>query len=117
MVSTPRKRNPPPRNIDIVARQGEFFLLEISVGKHSGYYIGRAIPTDFGVGFALEKQSESGTAETYHVNICDLDGHHLCDCRGHGRWGHCKHSAGIAALVRAGKFTLVTSPEYRPIAY
>lgn len=28
---------------------------------------------------------------------------HECECRGFLRWGHCKHTASLAALIRAGK--------------
>jgi hypothetical protein len=38
---------------------------------------------------------------TYHVNRCGKAS--SCECKGHLRWGHCKHVEALTALQRAAK--------------
>jgi hypothetical protein len=66
-------------------------------------YFLRRLPSDFGAAFSLEKfaTESDGEPETYHVNLCGEKS--SCECKGHLRWGHCKHVSGLEALVKAGK--------------
>jgi hypothetical protein len=75
-------------------------VVQITVGKEKVNYFLTEIPADFGRGFKVEKV---GVEEPviYHVN---LDGDNkTCECKGFSRWQKCKHSDGIAALLRAGE--------------
>jgi hypothetical protein len=78
---------------------GRCGIVAIAVGKETTDYILNVIPADWGQGFELDNLDN---AELYHVNL-DRQGHDSCDCKGHLRHGHCKHSDGIRALVKAGK--------------
>jgi hypothetical protein len=69
-----------------------------TVGKEKAEYLLAELAADYGRGFELEK---IGGLEVYHVNV---DGAaKTCDCKGHSRWGHCKHADGVAALIAAGR--------------
>jgi hypothetical protein len=54
------------------------------------------VPAAFGHGFHVRK---FGAPEsTYHVNL-SADGQHSCECKGHLRWGHCRHVEALLALL------------------
>ena len=95
------------RSIGLIEQAGIWFLLEITAGKKTDYYLAREIPTDFGRGFQLEKQAldTEEPAAVYFVNIGGLDGYSLCDCPGFtsSKRGGCKHSQGLEALLAVGK--------------
>ena len=95
------------RSIGLIEQAGIWFLLEITAGKKTDYYLAREIPTDFGRGFQLEKQAldTEEPAAVYYVNVGGLDGYSLCDCLGFtsSKRGGCKHSQGLEALLRVGK--------------
>jgi hypothetical protein len=81
-------------------------VVRITVGTEpfEDYFVG-PIKADFGRGFKVEKIGWEVPEDEreYHVNVGG--GHNngnLCDCKGHLRWGHCKHEAGLATLVRRG---------------
>jgi hypothetical protein len=72
-------------------------------GREFCYWIDR-IPSDYGMAFDLRKFRAEG-GETYHVCI-DTDGRggaDSCECKGYLRWGKCKHTAALRALIAAGK--------------
>jgi hypothetical protein len=98
-----RKPRPKPaRSIRLKVKpsaQGRCGIVSIAVGQDTTDYILNVIPADWGQGFELDNLDN---AELYHVNL-DGQGHDSCDCKGHLRHGHCKHSEGIRALVKAGK--------------
>ena len=101
-----RQRKPrpkPERHIRLCVRPDNQApgVLEIRVGTQQTLYFLSEVPSDFGRGFRLEKFEAAG-AETYHVHLA-TDGRHGCECKGFLRWGHCKHSDGLAALVKAGQ--------------
>jgi hypothetical protein len=73
--------------------------LRITEGKKSGVYYFRRIPADFGQGFEMAKPD--GTV--YHV--CLAGKKSTCECKGFGRWGHCKHLEVLEALLAKGKLT------------
>jgi hypothetical protein len=98
-VNKPRTK--PARSIRLempLNASGKGGIVRLTVGKDTGdYYLDR-VPADFGLGFKVE---EIGGDEVYHVN---LDGQvRTCDCKGHARHGHCKHSDGLAKLLELGK--------------
>jgi hypothetical protein len=106
----PRKPRPPlPRTITVLEQPGPdtdgWAAIAITVGRQKDTYLLRAIPTDFGdgaVGLEVEKlDTDLNVVENYHVL---LDGpESTCDCKGHERWGHCKHRDGIQAAVKTGR--------------
>ncbi len=100
----PRQRKPrpkPARSIGLCVRPSPETagVVRITVGNKSDDYILTTIPADFGRGFKLVKLL--GEHEGYHVNVNGPAS--LCDCKGHGAHGHCKHADGLAALVAAGR--------------
>ena len=100
---TVRKTGPGPgRYITLYARPeaGAWGYLTITVGGDQwGYYV-REVPTQFGVAAYLLEKADPGTdaeGERYAVHFY-ADGSATCECRGFLRWGHCKHTDGLAAL-------------------
>ena len=76
-------------------------VVRIRVGKEQADYFLTELAADFGRGFQIEKIGTAAEPAAYHVNI---DGEQrTCDCKGFGRWSHCKHADGLAALLAAGR--------------
>ena len=73
-------------------------VLRITVGGKEADYLINLVPSDFGKGFRLEK---IGAEESYQVNLNGPES--SCDCKGYLHHGHCKHVAGLAAVVAAGQ--------------
>jgi hypothetical protein len=64
------------------------------------FYTFREIPCEIGGrGFAIHRL---GQGALYHVRVGKPEDR-SCECMGFLRWGHCKHTAGLAALIRQGK--------------
>jgi hypothetical protein len=63
------------------------------------YILGRtpAHPEIAQAAFSVRKLIPDG--ETYHVRVSP-EGWLACDCRGHERWGHCKHASCIQAAAK-----------------
>jgi hypothetical protein len=84
---------------------GELLVRIEEVGPRSSlercYYV-KPIPADFGTAVCWEKFAIDG-GETYHVCLEGERG--TCDCKGHERWGHCKHVDCSLALLAAGKLS------------
>jgi hypothetical protein len=105
-TARPRQRKPrakPARFIRLWVRPDGRApgVVRITVGKEQADYNLTEIPADFGRGFLVEKIDFNAPLAAYHVN---LDGDkRTCECKGFGRWSHCKHADGIAALIAAGK--------------
>jgi hypothetical protein len=79
-------------------------VVRLTVGTESWDYFVQPVKADFGRGFQVVKIDLMADGGAYHVNVGG--GHHnghLCTCKGFERWGRCKHSDGLAALVNAGK--------------
>ena len=101
-VSATRKPRKVVRTIKLaVAPFDGVGVVTIRAGKVVADYQLTTIAADYGRGFQLDKLGGDADPETYHVNLSS-DGN-VCDCKGHCRWGHCKHADGLAALVKAGK--------------
>jgi hypothetical protein len=110
--TTGKQRKPrprPARSIRVLEQAGPdtdgWAAVAITVGKQTDTYLLRTIPTDFGngaIGFEVEKlEADLATVETYHVLLNGPES--SCDCKGHDRWGHCKHRDGIQAAVQTGR--------------
>jgi hypothetical protein len=78
-------------------------VIDITVDGKTARYFLRRVPSDFGEAFSLEKFASQGNedGEVYHV-LLEQDGF-SCDCKGHLRWGHCKHSGAILKLKELSK--------------
>jgi hypothetical protein len=75
-------------------------IFRISSGKKSQFYTFREIPCEIGGrGFAVHRL---GQGTLYHVRV-GIPEDFSCECLGFLRWGHCKHTAGLATLIRQGK--------------
>ena len=96
-----KPRQKPARSIRLTLKpfDGNPGVARVTVGKESADYFVTPIPADFGRGFKVEKMGDEAAA--YHVNI-DGD-NRTCECKGFGRWHHCRHADGLAALVKAGQ--------------
>jgi hypothetical protein len=72
----------------------------VAKNKDRADYFLTNLASDYGRAFRVEK---IGTypEEGYDVSLSP-DGN-SCECKGHLRWGHCKHADGLQALVNAGK--------------
>ena len=97
------RRVKPVRTVRLTLKpfDGNPGVARITVGKDQADYFLTEIPADFGRGFKVEKMGDGEQPAAYQVNI---DGaNRTCECQGFGRWHHCKHADGLAALVKAGK--------------
>ena len=101
-ATTARRRVKPERRIKLTLKpfEGNPGVVQIAVGKDTADYFHTTVAADFGTGFKLEK---IGGTEIYHVNLAADPKQHTCECKGFGRWAHCKHVDGMVALQRAGQ--------------
>ena len=60
---------------------------------------GRAFRLQKGV----DQAGSDAEAASYEVFIGIGDRNRVCPCKGHTRWGDCKHAAALAALIDGGK--------------
>jgi hypothetical protein len=91
-------------------------ILELVVGKKAARYVVTEAPTAWdGRGFRLLKfDGDAGTDEaerSYDVFCAGPD--HSCPCKGHARYGTCKHADALLALVRLGKLAAAAPPPTR----
>ncbi len=99
-MTTMRKPRPKPTRtarLLIAPEPGRPAAVELTVGKRSDAYLVTEIRTDQG-GRAFST-AKAGSGETYHVRIDGTRG--SCECKGFLHHGHCKHVAGLAALIAA----------------
>jgi hypothetical protein len=83
-----------PRSIKVLARKhGSPSRVRISAGRVVEEYDLASEPVNDGVHVQLTKAD--GTV--YDVLLSPTG--NTCDCKGHLRWGHCKHEAALMALV------------------
>jgi hypothetical protein len=102
-ISTPRPRVKPARHIRLCVKpDGQSAgVVRIQVGAAEDDYLLTVLPADFGRGFRVEKIGLADEPTVYHVHI---DGtNKTCECKGHLKWGRCKHADGLAALIAAGR--------------
>ena len=79
-----------------------YFVITIRVGSTWDDYCVKPLPADFGAAYEVEKIFNPDGAPAYHVHLSD-DGAMTCECKGHLKWGHCKHGESLLALRRAGQ--------------
>jgi hypothetical protein len=103
----PRQRKPrpkPARFVRLVIKPdgaNSLGVVRLTVAGRSADYLLTPLATDYGKGYRLEKIGLEANGEAYHVNL-GADGG-TCECKGFLRWGHCKHTEGLAALIAAGR--------------
>ena len=82
-------------------------VFRISDGKQSQFYTFRELPCEIGGrGFAVHRL---GQGNLYHVRV-GVPGDQTCECMGFLRWDHCKHVAGLNALIAQGKLAAESPP-------
>jgi hypothetical protein len=104
-VSQPRSRVKPQRFVKIAvgaSADNPLVIITIKVGSKSDDYCVKPLPADFGAAYEVEKLFNPEGAPAYTVHLSD-DGAQSCECKGHLRWGHCKHGQALWALRQAGK--------------
>lgn len=69
-----------------------FFVLRITEGEKVEHYT--VHPKEGGRAFVVSKMPDGE-----HYNVVDGK----CTCKGHVRWGHCRHVEGLKALQKAGR--------------
>lgn len=76
-------------------------ILTLTDSRTHTRYAVEEFPADTGRGFVLLKAVGAGH---YH---CHVSPKHpsadICGCRGHERWGHCKHLDALRDLIANGK--------------
>lgn len=101
-TTTNGKRKPKARSAKLTTLP----LLTLTVDGEQFRYLLTPLTTDYGKAYTLTKlDSDPKDGPTsYAVCIDDGPGNaDTCECRGFLRWGHCKHTAGLRALIEAGK--------------
>jgi hypothetical protein len=84
-------------------------VLTLHVGGDETAYSLRIVSSDFGEVLRLTKliPTEGGPPELGEVYDVILEDAYTsaptCTCKGHGRWGHCKHADAVKALHDAGR--------------
>lgn len=90
-------------------------LLIIFEGKHWDEYLVSELPSDWGLAYSLRKfhsTKKNFTPETYATLLGHDESEHECNCRGHERWGYCRHVSALQALIARGK--LVSAHQEEP---
>ncbi len=80
--------------------------LTVEGKRTAATYLVDELDTDGGRGFQLTKTAGgSDKEEAGYAVFVSLRGAgwHTCDCKGHQRWGACKHLSAILELVKANQ--------------
>ena len=78
-------------------------------GESCDYWI-KPVPTDFGLGYRLEKDSaEPGAEDTAYDVLLEIEGD-TCTCKGHTYGGYCKHVDCLRVLHTRGLLPLPSLP-------
>jgi hypothetical protein len=105
---TKKTAKPKDRTIRLLAKtptaNGTAGIFAVTEGDKTDRYFFQPMACDFGAAaYLVEKWSDvvQAVVEEYHVS---LDGKESsCECKGHLRWGHCRHVEGLSALIAAKK--------------
>src|SRR4051812_38688362 len=95
----PRQRKRPERRCKLT-RDGDNLTLTLTVGKTTTAHALKEIGADNRRGFEVVKE-DGDRSPPYHANPDGMMS--TGDCKGHARWGHCKHVDALLALQVAGK--------------
>jgi hypothetical protein len=108
-TKTQRQRKPRPKPARSIkwlttplSPEKPYGAVKLTCGKLTHAYYVNELPAADGRGFELEKIELATALEertAYHVFLHANGQDRHCDCRGHARWGHCKHADGLAALL------------------
>jgi hypothetical protein len=105
--SAVKPRTRPARTIRLLAylprsRSGMFRVTE---GKEVALYHFAEVGADYGRAFLVEKATPGGSAvlERYHANLGGEGEPATCECKGHSRYGYCRHVSGLLKLIEEGK--------------
>ena len=100
----PRKpRAKPVRTVRLTipaTAENPFSIITIVEGAKSDDYIVRPLASDWGTAFQVEKVADP-EEKVYHVNLDRQGG--ICNCKGHLKWGHCRHVESLTALRAHGR--------------
>ena len=102
-VTESRPRVKPSRTIRLALAPSDVnpaSVVTISVGSQHDDYMVLPMPADFGAAYGVTKIGDPDQ-KFYHVNLAGNGS--TCECKGHLKWGHCKHVEGLTALRNAGK--------------
>ncbi len=112
-VSKPRSSRPRPARSASLHSTGGQRILALTVGADTTFYRVEPLAADFGAGYRLHKADRGyGPGEVYDVL---LDGARTsCECKGHLRWGHCKHVEALAELQRRRLLPAAERPARQP---
>jgi hypothetical protein len=106
-VKPSRERKKPTRTIRLLSflPESRSGLFRVTEGKDVALYHFAEAPADFGRAFLVEKATPGGTAilERYHVNVGGEGEPPTCPCKGHSRFGYCRHVSGLLKLIEEGK--------------
>jgi hypothetical protein len=112
-------RKPQPRACRLLAapRAGRVGLLSITEGAKFDIY--SVIPLSLGEGYPdasaayrLEKHVDHGAEPCVYDVLFDGRGKASCDCRGHVRYGYCRHSSALTALIAKGRLPLAADQSH-----
>jgi hypothetical protein len=98
-----KPRSKPVRTIklDPAPFEGAPRPLTITVDGKAGHYWLKAVPSDFGLAFQLDRfpsEVRDEDTATYHVILDPIEQRNECSCRGFLHHRHCKHVASLEAL-------------------
>jgi hypothetical protein len=105
-ATKPRTRKPVARSARISPAVNGCHAVELTAGKDVTRYWLEPLASDFGRAFRLVKwHTTPGTDEeqSAYELVIDPAGFSSCTCKGWCRHQRCKHLAGLAALIAAGK--------------
>jgi hypothetical protein len=103
MTATRKPRARSERSVRLLDVEGQLVLqITMRTGRRAEcvqYHLTR-LPSDFGTAFELRKSACCGE-EVYHVLLNGAES--SCECKGHLRWGKCKHVSALARLLEMGR--------------
>jgi hypothetical protein len=98
-----RPRSKPSRSVRLY--EGTPALVSMTIGSEQADYWLAPIPdAAFGQGYTMTKAATAENPEPGTPYAVNVDGERsTCECKGHLRWGHCRHVESLLALQKAGR--------------
>jgi hypothetical protein len=101
----PRGKHAVTATLQVRPGDGENFgVVTLSYGPDAADYYLTPVPSDWGVAYRLDKMGDEEAR--YHVLLDPLAEGGLfasCECKGHLRWGYCRHVHGLLLLRERGE--------------